>query len=318
MSLSPDRGAENGLDVRRGRWLIGQTNLATIRAAGFALSRRGIFPPASGRRTPPAGRRKGAPTMGRTKAKLHSGQCALGAWMMIGHPAIAELMAGEGFDWLAVDMEHTQISRAELEDIERAVRPSGADLLVRLDAVNPLLAKHVLDAGARGVIVPSVMRPEDVDAMVAAVKYPPVGQRGTSLCRATDFGRNFADYTRAHNDEVIVVVMIEHIEAARQAEAILSRPGIDAAFIGPYDLSASMGLSGQLDHPDVLAAEAKILAACRECNVAPGYHVVPPDPKLLQRRIELGYRFLGCSIDTQFIMQGSRNLLKEVKETCLS
>jgi len=244
--------------------------------------------------------------MNKTKQKIRAGECALGGWMLIPHPAIAELMAGEGFDWIAVDMEHAAVTLPQIEAIERAVRPSGCDLFVRLDGVNPVLAKHVLDAGAKGVIVPSVMTPEDADTMAAAVRYPPQGNRGTSLSRALDYGRDFADYIRRHNDEVFVAVMLEHHLAAERADEILARPGLDAAFIGPYDLSASLGIAGQLDDPRVLAAEQKILAACKRQGVAPGYHVVPPERRRIDERIAAGYRFIGCSLDTQFIMSGCR------------
>ena len=249
--------------------------------------------------------------MANTKSKLKEGQAALGAWMLIPHPAIAELMAGEGFDWLAVDMEHAAVDLSQIEQIERALRPSGCDLFVRLDGVNPVLAKHVLDAGAKGVIVPSVMAPEDVDTMAAAVRYPPQGNRGTSLSRALDYGRDFAGYLRRHNDEVFVAVMLEHYLAAERADEILARPGIDAAFIGPYDLSASLGIAGQLDDPQVLAAERKILAACRRQGIAPGYHVVPPERARIDERLAAGYRFIGCSLDTQLLMHGCRMLLRK-------
>ena len=249
-------------------------------------------------------------TVNKTKQKIRNGECALGGWMLIPHPAIAELMAGEGFDWIALDMEHAAVDLSVVEQIERAVRPSGCDLLVRLDGVNPVLAKHVLDAGAKGVIVPSVMSPEDADTMAAAIRYPPLGNRGTSLSRALDYGRDFSDYLRRHNDDVFLAVMLEHYLAAERADEILARPGIDAAFIGPYDLSASLGIAGQLDHPDVLAAEQKILAACRRQGIAPGYHVVPPERKRIDERIAAGYRFIGCSLDTQLIMHGCRALIK--------
>lgn len=248
--------------------------------------------------------------MNKTKRKLKNNEVALGGWMLIPHPAIAELMAGEGFDWIALDMEHAAVDLSVVEQIERAVRPSGCDLLVRLDGVNPVLAKHVLDAGAKGVIVPTVMTPGDADAMAAAVRYPPQGNRGTSLARALDYGRDFADYIRRHNDEVFVAVMLEHHLAAERADEILARPGLDAAFIGPYDLSASLGVAGQLDDPRVLAAEQKILAACARQGVAPGYHVVPPERSRIDERIAAGYRFIGCSLDTQFIMRGCRSLLQ--------
>ena len=249
--------------------------------------------------------------MNKTKQKLKNNETALGGWMLIPHPAIAELMAGEGFDWIALDMEHDAVDLSVVEQIERAVRPSGCDLLVRLDGVNPVLAKHVLDAGAKGVIVPSVMSAEDADRMATAVRYPPQGNRGTSLSRALDYGRDFAHTIRRHNDEVFVAVMLEHVLAAERADEILARPGLDAAFIGPYDLSASLGIAGQLDDPRVLAAEQKILAACCRHGVAPGYHVVAPERRRIDERIAAGYRFIGCSLDTHFIMQGCRDMLHQ-------
>jgi 2-keto-3-deoxy-L-rhamnonate aldolase RhmA len=249
----------------------------------------------------------------KTKLKLKNNEPALGGWMLIPHPAIAELMAGEGFDWIALDMEHAAVDLPTVEQIERAVRPSGCDLFVRLDGVNPVLAKHVLDAGAKGVIVPTVMSPADADTMAAAVRYPPQGNRGTSLSRAADYGRDFAAYIRRHNDDVFLAVMLEHHLAAERADEILARPGIDAAFIGPYDLSASFGIAGQLDDPRVLAAEQTILAACQRRGVAPGYHVVPPERHRIDERIAAGYRFIGCSLDTHFIMHGCRALLKDCK-----
>ena len=252
--------------------------------------------------------------MGTTKQKLKNGEVALGGWMLIPHPTIAELMAGEGFDWIAVDMEHAPCELHLIEQIERALRPYACDLLVRLDSINPVLAKHVLDAGARGVIVPSVMTPEDARTMCEAVRYPPQGNRGTSLSRATDYGRNFSNYIQTHNSDVFVAVMLEHYLAAERAVEILNTPGIDAAFIGPYDLSASLGIAGELNNPQVLSAEQRILEACQVCSVAPGYHVVPPDRNLIDQRIAAGYRFIGCSLDTQLIMHGCRKLVDKNNE----
>jgi len=249
-----------------------------------------------------------------TKDKLKNGHPAFGGWVMIGHPTSAELMAGEGFDWIAVDMEHTPIDLPTFENIARAVKPAGCELLVRLSSCDPVLTKRVLDAGADGIIVPLVNTAEMARQAVAMAKYPPEGCRGAAFSRASDFGRNFAPYFKAHNDRVLVAVMLEHIEAVRNAEAILSTPGLDAAFIGPYDLSCSMGLPGQLDHPDVQAAQQTILSACRKNKVAPGIHVVPVNPDLVQRYVAEGYQFIACSLDTQFIIHGCRTFLDQSKK----
>ncbi len=247
--------------------------------------------------------------MGRTKEKLRCGQPALGGWIMIGHPTVAEVMAGEGFDWLSVDMEHTANDVRAFYEIARAIRGRDVDLVARLHSCDPVLAKLVLDAGATGIIVPSVNTAEEAARTVAMARFPPEGFRGASLCRATDHGRNFSDYFARHNQEVLVVVMLEHIDAVGRADQILAVPGIDAALIGPYDLSASMHLAGQLEHPQVVAAQETILDACRRHGVAPGIHVVSTEPDALRDRIAAGYRFIACSLDTLFIMQGCRRML---------
>jgi len=247
--------------------------------------------------------------VGSTKEKLRCGQAALGGWMMIGHPTVAEVMAGEGFDWLSVDMEHTATDVGTFYEIARAVQGRGVDLVARLHSCDPVLAKLVLDAGAAGIIVPSVNTPEEATRAVAMAKFPPEGFRGASLCRATDHGRNFPDYFARHNQEVLVVVMLEHIDAVRRTDEILAVPGLDAALIGPYDLSASMGLAGQLEHPLVVAAQQTILDACRKHGVAAGIHVVSTEPDALRRRVEAGYRFIACGLDTLFITQGCRQML---------
>lgn len=247
--------------------------------------------------------------MGKTKDKLQRGEPALGGWIMIGHPTVAEVMAGEGFDWISVDMEHTASDVRVFYEIARAVQGRGVDLVARLHSCDPVLAKLVLDAGAAGIIVPSVNTPEEAARAAAMARFPPEGFRGASLCRATDHGRDFPGYFARHNREVLVVVMLEHIDGVRNADAILAVPGIDAALIGPYDLSASMGLAGQLEHPLVAAAQQAVLDACRRHGVAAGIHVVSTEPNALRRRIEAGYRFIACGLDTLFIMHGCRAML---------
>ncbi|MDP6416865.1 MAG: aldolase/citrate lyase family protein, partial [Gammaproteobacteria bacterium] len=235
--------------------------------------------------------------MGKTKTNLRNGQPALGGWMLIGHPAIAELLAGEEFDWISVDLEHSTTDSRAFYEIMLAVKGTDCDVFARLHSCDPIHAKMVLDAGANGIIVPSINSREEAQQAVAMAKFPPEGFRGSSVCRASDFGRNFQQYFNSHNDSVLVAVMLEHIEAVANADEILSTPGIDAAFIGPYDLSASMGKSGQLDDPQVLAAQQKLLEACKRNNVAAGIHVVSVDNKQIKSRIEEGYQFIACGVD---------------------
>ena len=250
--------------------------------------------------------------MGMTKEKLKRGDVAVGAWNMIPHPNVAEMMAGEDFDWICVDMEHTAQDFQTLENIARAVKGSGKDLLVRLPSCDEVAAKKALDCGADGIIVPCVNTKEEAERAVAIAKYPPEGIQGASLARCTDYGRNFHCYFKRANDSVLVVIMLEHIDAVKHVDEILSVPGIDATFIGPYDLSSSMGLAGQLDHPEVLAAQKTLLDACIKQGVPPGFHIVPNDPPQVKERIEMGFRFIALGLDTGFIIEGCRAMLAGV------
>ena len=248
--------------------------------------------------------------MGRTKEKLRNGEVTLGGWIMIGHPVVGELLAGEDFDWITVDMEHATIDCHVFYQLALAVKARGCDIFARLSSCDPVQTKLLLDAGADGIIVPSVNTPEEARQAVAMAKYPPEGSRGCAYSRATDFGRDFERYFSSHNENVVVVVQFEHIDAVKNADQILATPGIDAAFIGPYDLSASMGKAGQLDDPEFLAAKQTILEACRRHKVPPGMHVVVPDSAKLKQGIEQGFRFIGCGMDILFIIDSCRAMLK--------
>jgi len=235
--------------------------------------------------------------------------------MQIGHPAVAEIMAGEDFDWLCVDMEHTEIDAPAFRDIALAARGRPCDLLARLHSCDPVQAKQVLDLGADGVIVPSVNTAEEAAQAAQMVRFPPEGTRGASFARATDYGRNFAPYFRRHNENVILVVMIETAEGAANADAILATPGLHAAFVGPYDLSASLGCPGDLENPKAQSARRHILDACRRHKVPAGIHVVPTDAGEVRARIAEGYRFIACGVDIQFLVHGCRTVLDSARET---
>jgi 2-dehydro-3-deoxyglucarate aldolase len=252
--------------------------------------------------------------MGQTKKKLRNGQLTLGGWVMIGHPSVAEIYAGEGFDWICVDMEHTSIDAQTFQQVGLGVKGSGCDLFARLHSCDPVQAKLVLDAGANGIIVPMINSGQAAAAAVAMAKFPPEGDRGASLCRASDFGRRFDSYFHDHNEKVCVIVMLEHIEAVKNVDEILSVPGVDGTFIGPYDLSSSMGLAGQLDHPDVQAAQKKLLEACKAHKIPAGLHVVPVEAERVAKRVEEGYTFIACGADTQFLIHGCQAILEKVKE----
>ena len=146
---------------------------------------------------------------------------SIGSWITLGHPAIAEIMAESGFDWLTVDLEHSTITIREAEDLIRIIELKGVIPLVRLTSNSSEQIKRVMDAGAHGVVVPMVCSGDDARAAVSAVRYPPVGKRGVGLARAQGYGSSFEMYRSWQENEAIVVVQVEHIDAVNNLEEIL-------------------------------------------------------------------------------------------------
>jgi 2-dehydro-3-deoxyglucarate aldolase len=247
---------------------------------------------------------------GSIKEKLARGEASLGSWMSMGHVSIAEILASAGYDWVVIETEHTAIDVSEVLPLLIAIEGRGAVPLVRLAWNDPIQCKAVLDSGAAGVIVPMINTREDAELAVKMVKYPPLGFRGVGLARAHGYGQGFDDYMRRANAETLLVLQIEHIDAVNNIDAILSVPGIDATFIGPYDLSSSMGIPGQLSHPDVVAAKKRVLDATIARGLAAGIHLVHPDRVAteLPACLEQGYRFIALGTDILFLGDSCRAL----------
>ncbi len=250
------------------------------------------------------------------RQRLQAGETVIGSWINSGSPMIAELMAACGFDFLCVDVEHSAVDLPQTQQLFQAIRSGRPDCaaMVRLHGVDYAFVKRYLDAGACGVVAPLVRTREEAELLVEATKYPPQGLRGVGFCRANAYGVRLEDECARANDEILVAVQIEHIDAVRNIDAILSVPGIDAAFIGPYDLTASMGITAQFDHPDYLAALNIILDACQSHKVAPGIHIVPPVPAQAKARMAEGYRFLAYSLDITMLTTACTEGLAALRE----
>lgn len=244
------------------------------------------------------------------KEKLRRGRPTVGTWVSLAHPATAEMAARAGFDWVTVDLEHSSITLRECEDLIRTIELAGSTPLVRLTSNDPDQIKRVMDSGAHGVIVPNVASRSEAEAAVAAVHYPPRGRRGVGLARAQGYGASFAAYRARLAREAVVVAMIESAAAVEQAEAILSVPGVDAYFLGPYDLSASLGVPGQTSHPKVEAAVRRVRAAGRKAGKPGGIHVVEPDPAALKARLRQGFGFIAYSVETRIYDTAVRAALR--------
>jgi len=243
------------------------------------------------------------------KDKLKNRELTIGSWITIGHTAVAEIMARAGYDWLTVDMEHSAITLDIAQDLIRVIELCGVVPLVRVGENNSNLIKRVMDAGAHGVIVPMVNSKDDAEKAVASVQYPPKGFRGAGLARAQKYGADFEGYKKWNERESIVIVQVEHIKAVENLEDILRVEGVDGFIIGPYDLSGSLGIPGQFNHPEVISALNRVKAVAKKMNALSGFHVIPPEKEALQEKIKDGYKFIAYSLDILMLGTQSKAVL---------
>jgi 2-dehydro-3-deoxyglucarate aldolase len=244
------------------------------------------------------------------KEKMRRGETSIGTWMSMAHPSIAEILAMAGYEFVVVETEHTAIDNSEVLRLLIAIEQRGAIPLVRLAWVDPIQAKAVLDSGAAGVLVPMVNTREEAELAVKMTKYPPIGYRGVGLARAQGYGQTFDEYVKHANDDTLLIVQIEHKDAVDNIEEILSVPGIDGTFIGPYDLSMSLGIPGQITHPDVVAAKKKVLDATLKHGLIAGIHFVQPSTAAsdTEAAVAAGYRFIALGTDILFLGDSARKL----------
>lgn len=249
------------------------------------------------------------------KEKFRAGEVSIGSWMSMAHVSIAEILSRAGYDWVVVETEHTAIDVSEVLKLLIAIEGRGAIPLVRLAWNDPIQAKAVMDSGAAGVIVPMVNTRAEAELAVKSIKYPPQGFRGVGLARAQGYGVDFDAYMTHANQDSLLMLQIEHIDAVNNIDEILSVEGIDGTYIGPYDLSCSMGLPGQLNHPEVEAAKKRVLEATKARGLAPGIHLVHPEAarRELQSCAEQGYRFIALGTDILFLGDSARQLHQEAR-----
>ncbi len=235
---------------------------------------------------------------------------SLGTWIQIGHPACAEILARAGFDWVCVDLEHGGIDLETMTNLFRTLDGFDCVPVARLPMNDPIWIHRTLDAGARGLIIPMVKTAAEADAAVRHAKYPPRGVRGFGYSRANMHGVDFDEYIATANDEIAMIMQIEHKDAIGNLDAILEVDGVDGLFIGPLDLSGSMGLTGQMTHPDVVAALETYLEACRRHRITAGMHVVRPASDNVRDAIDQGYTLIALGVDTVFLDAGATDSLK--------
>jgi len=238
------------------------------------------------------------------KAKMKRGEVAIGTTISIGHPDIAETLGDIGYDWILIDTEHAPLEVGTVQVLLQAMRGSKSVPIVRVAWNDMVMIKRALDIGAHGIIVPWVNSKEEAERAVQAIKYPPVGLRGYGPRRASLID---ADYVATANDELILGVQIETKKAIENLDEILSVEGIDAAVIGPADLSLSLGMLMQFDNPKFNGALDKVVAAARKHKVAAGFLATDN----VERRVKQGFTWLNVSADLGFLKSGARQTLDD-------
>jgi 4-hydroxy-2-oxoheptanedioate aldolase len=247
--------------------------------------------------------------LNRLKMLWEAGRPTFGVLVTMPSIQTVQILANSGFDWLLIDMEHGPIDIGTAHAMIVAMSSTPAIPLVRVAWTVPWLAKPILDAGALGICFPMVRSRSEAEVAVQAVRYPPVGERQWGPFYAPlRWHLSMAEYLQTADDEVLAILTIDHPEAVRCIDEIMSTPGIDLVFIGSGDLATSLGLHGQVDHPAVQAALAEAEAGILRSKAPLGG--VARSPEEANRMVERGYRALALGFDWSLLQRGAASVLQ--------
>lgn len=252
------------------------------------------------------------------RKRLEAGEPSIGTWLSIPSPEAAALVSRLGFDWLTVDAEHSPVDILTLSRVFSAISAFGTAPMVRIPWNTPENFKRVLDAGAWGIVVPMVNSREEAERAVEATRYHPLGNRSVGGSgHAMSFRAESSDYYARANEEILLVIQIEHEKGVENCEEILSVPGVDACFIGPNDLAASMGLGLgtplESDNPAVVEAISHILQTAKKVGVAPGIHTSGVEG--MNMRIEQGFQYLALASESRYMVASLTEALGQLNWT---
>jgi 2-dehydro-3-deoxyglucarate aldolase/4-hydroxy-2-oxoheptanedioate aldolase len=242
-----------------------------------------------------------------------AGEQLFGLFLDLASPASAELCSAVGYDWLLVDLEHGASTEGDLLGLIHAIEAGGGSMpLVRPQSGERIRIGRALDMGARGIMVPRLESADEAREAVTFLRYPPAGIRGLATrVRGAGLGAvAHADVQRL-NDRVLGIIQIESVGGLRDADAIAAIDGVDVLFVGPADLSHSLGIPGDFAHPDYIAALERVVAACRAHGKAAGILVY--DTRVVPRHLELGFTFVGIGADAAFVADGAKRYLAAVR-----
>jgi 2-keto-3-deoxy-L-rhamnonate aldolase RhmA len=240
----------------------------------------------------------------------HKSKTLIGTIFTTGSPQVAEIISLTGFDWVLIDMEHSTLS---LDSVQNALQIVDDRVLkiVRVPGNDEIWIKRVLDTGCDGILVPMVKTAEEARRVVMASKYPVEGQRSVGLTRAHKYGAAFKEYVSGANKDLVIMIQIEHADGVKNIDSILKVKGIDSIFIGPYDLSASMGYMGQPGHPEVRKAITYIKKKCSEAGLT--YGIFGSTPEAVAGEFTDGCTYLICGVDASIISGAYVDMISKLK-----
>ena len=245
------------------------------------------------------------------KRALGSGRTIFGAWLGSGAASTAEAMGCAGFDFLVVDMEHTPVDAPQLIELLRAVEGTPAPAVVRMPWNDMVMVKRALDAGAQTVMLPFVQNAEEARRAVAYTRYPPDGVRGVAGSHRASRYATVPNYLQNANAEICVIVQIETLAALEQLPQIAAVPGVDSIFIGPSDLSASMGLLGDIGNAAVQEKLKQGAKLCRQCGKPSG--IIGVNPELVGKFADYGYNWIAIGSDMAFMVGRAQEWLAKAR-----
>ncbi len=247
----------------------------------------------------------------RVLSKVSKGEPTFGVWITISHPEITEILSNLPFDWFVFDMEHAPLTIKDVEFLMMPLRNTDIVPIVRVPWNDFVVIKQVLDLGVEGVIVPWVNTREEAEKAVKAMKYPPEGIRGTGPRRCVMYGtRNPKEYFEKWNKSFILLTQIETIEGVKNVEEIVSVEGVTGSFIGPSDLSASLGAYGDFKNPVFKEAVGKVLSTTLKAGKIAGIMATSPEDAV--EKLMMGFNFIALSHDTRYLIEGAKLFLKAV------
>ncbi|MBL1141191.1 MAG: 2,4-dihydroxyhept-2-ene-1,7-dioic acid aldolase [Proteobacteria bacterium] len=242
--------------------------------------------------------------------RLRAKDILTGTLVSLPSPEICELLCHVGYDWLFIDAEHGAFNPQQAQSMLQAASPTPC--VIRVPVGETIWLKKALDIGAAGVIIPQVHNSAQAREIIKHCKYSPIGDRGIGIGRAHKYGIEFERYLENANDEIAVILQAESAEAVEHINDIVNIKGVDAILVGPYDLSASLGMPGQIDHPRVQSAIDKIVTCCKEADISMGFFGVSSEAVLPYK--EKGFTLLTVGVDTTFIIKSASQTLSEMND----